>query len=188
MAGLINAALLTGEEIAAIEQALEEELIKRALNAGLATDRDGLVVRDILPKTDFGSSYFSNDEWVWHASIGGNSWVKGIEKDLDNDFAVGFYGVIGPRSSTTKTVAVKFMLRETMTKDIWHIEQCRVPEAASVDMVFGVTKSPVVYNPNDTVVVYLYGTGTATADSETIVLLGKVVEPVGRTVHGGVRP
>lgn len=187
MAGLINAALLDKSDVMAIEQALENELVNRAVAAGLAETPDGIVVRDIRPSEDFGTSYFSNDTWVWHASIGGNAWVKGIEKDLDNDFCVGFYGVIGPRSSTTKTVGIKFMLRESLIKDIWHIEHCRVPEAASVDMVFGIARNPVVYNPNDTVVVYLYGTGTATADTETIVLLGKVAEAVGRTMHGGVR-
>jgi len=186
-AGLLNAELLPKEEIAAVERALEDELVRIALEAKLASSPDELVVRDILPKTDFGSDYFANDEWVWQAAIGGNTWVLGIKKDLDNDFAVGFYGVRGPRSSTTKTTMVKFQLGETATKDIWHIEQCRCPGANSADEVFGITRSPVVYYPNDTVVVYLYGTGTATADAETLVLLGKVVEPVGRTVQGGVR-
>ncbi|MHA1833676.1 MAG: hypothetical protein ACTSV7_06755 [Candidatus Baldrarchaeia archaeon] len=165
---------LSPEEIRAIEQEVEEILIKKALEQKIATRREDVVVRDILPATDFNWSYE-----YWQESVSASGYATTVSVSLPDTKIVLFYGAKN-LNPNPKTAAIKFLVGKggTKVKDIWQIEHAYTEENAAV-----YSRDYVIYNKSEHITIQQYGRGTAGTDN--LILLGKVAEPRGETIAGG---
>lgn len=188
---------LSVQEIRALEDAVENELKRIAVQDGIAPSEAELVVRDILPETDLNA--VSGEVWVTHTSAYAWNTVFSGENPENKAFAI--YGVttaietmisgaslrfIGANVSgypaskvLPSVVAIKFGLGAgpAKIKDIWHIQHMYTKDPPRV-----FSKSPVVYRKKEKFTIQVYGTQSM---ADHIVLLGKVVEPKGQTILGG---
>jgi hypothetical protein len=188
MAGLIPWFATSANDIFAIKDALDNRLIAEAIAKKVVT-ANSYIVRDIMPKSDFGATYYDYEEWETKTSIGGSTYVKAVDVTLDGDKLIGFYGALGP--STQGDVAIKFQVGTAKVIDIWQVQATRVgvytDDAGKVFNrgFLGVCRpgEQIVYDKKDNIVIYYYGTESAAAD-DTTVLLGRVIEPVGKTAMG----
>ena len=185
MAGTIPYFAYTPEEIYGIKEALDRKLIADAIAKNVVT-KNNWIVRDIMPVTDFGSSYYDYEEWENAQSIGGNAHVKAIDVSLDSQKLIGFYGALGP--STQDVVGIKLQEGDAKVLDEWQVQKNRMGLIATSGFVRGflgivLEGEQIVYDKKSNIVVYFNGTVGATSD-DTTVLLGRVVEPVGKTAMG----
>ena len=179
-AGLLPWFATTPEMIKAKRDALDVELVRRGLKQGVIREGD-YEIEDILPATEFGTTYYANEKWTGAIALTKNDWTKIIETDLDSEKLMGFYGYLGPDDMVT---ALRFKVGEATTKDIWMLEQCRRGELTSSATGFqqsnlSLTRTPIVYNGDETIVVDAYGADNIGVDTRyfTGVLLGRVVRP-----------
>jgi len=185
-AGLLPWFMVTPEMIEQKRRALDAELIRRAREQGII-ESDRYVIRDILPSTDFGTSYYASEQWVSAVSLTASSWKTIISVDLDSDKLIGFYGYLGPDDNVT---ALRFKVGGALVKDIWMLEQTRMGELSTVTSAsnefqrahFGLARTPIIYNGEDSLVVEAYGADGATGSNFKGILLGRVIEPLGRVV------
>ena len=79
-----------------------------------------------------------------------------------------------------------------MVKDVWMLEQCRMGELSTVSPAsnefqrahFGLARTPIIYNGEDTLVVEAYGAdGIGSGQYFKGILLGRVIEPLGRVIR-----
>ncbi|RLI99182.1 MAG: hypothetical protein DRP08_07490 [Candidatus Aenigmatarchaeota archaeon] len=185
-AGLLPWFMVTPEMIEQKRRALDAELIRRAREQGII-ESDRYVLRDILPNTDFGSTYYAHEDWEGAISLTASGWKTIISVDLDSDKLIGFYGYLGPDDNVT---ALRFKVGGAIVKDIWMLEQTRMgelstPSGTATDEFqrahFGLARTPIIYNGEDTLVVEAYGAVGASGTFKGI-LLGRVIEPQGRVV------
>jgi len=185
-AGLLPWFMVTPEMIERTRKALDAELIRRAREQGII-ESDRFVLRDILPSTDFGTSYYASESWESATSLTASDWTTIINTDLDSDKLIGFYGYSGPDDNAT---ALRFKVGDALVKDVWMLEQCRMGELSTVSPAsnefqrahFGLARTPIIYNGEDTVVVEAYGAEDASGAFKGI-LLGRVIEPLGRVIR-----
>jgi len=167
---------MSDAQIQALEEQLISELEKRAINQKVAATGN-LVVRDILPYTDLG---YTDNYWSVALTTATSYNAVGSDKDLDGKKVIGFMGF---RILSAKPIVklIKFSVGSgaTKIKDIWQIEQCQ-----NQNIVEGFTKEPVIYNMNDTINIDAWI--ASTTGTEKLVLLGKVAEPAGQQIMGGV--
>jgi len=165
---------LTAPEIERLEKEIEAKLIQLAVAERVVTKAEDAVVRDLLPKTDFG---FPDERW--RESVSALDWAKCISGiDNDRQQIICFYGGAA-KAANPLTVALKFTLGpgDAKIKDIWQIESIY----ANSEMPEFYVKDPVIYHAEDTFSVYFYG---KEAGTDELVLKGKIVEKKGRTIVG----
>ena len=164
---------LTPEEQKAIEDAVVDYLIRRALEKKIATKPEDLVVRDILPGTDLNG--LSGEVWV--QSLSAFQYVS-VYSGKNPDTKI--FAVFGAKflSPTPKTAVIRFKLGAggAKIKDIWQVEPAFVEENCAV-----YTDRPIKYEDDETFVIEFYGKDSG---EDNVVLLGKVVEPKGELIMG----
>ena len=187
VAGLLPWFMTTPQMFRAKIRAVDAELRRRALEQGVVEEGD-YVIRDILPLTDFGSSYYAYEKWTSYIEVAYHAWKTMINTDLDGDKLIGLYGYSGPDDKIT---GLRFGVGTAQTKDIWMVEQCRKGEvygtAADLELAnLALARTPIIYNGEDTVKVEAYGSALATGSGEyfTGILHGRVIEPKGRKIGG----
>lgn len=177
----------TTEELKGKEADLIAELKRRAVSQGIVDSVDQVVVRDILPYTDFsgtasGGGYLTN---AWRADLrtyqqnastaaAAGAYNEVISKDLGKEKIIGILGV--QKFGEDLVSAVRFSLGTGVKiKDIWSIESVAANGR-------GLALDPLIYDATNKIVVdyYLKNTGIV-----NICLLGKVAEAVGDTIIGG---
>lgn len=173
------------------ENALVQELTKRAVSQGIVDTADELVIRDILPLTDLagtttGATSSSNgftDE-VWRVDLrsyqrdgstasAANAYNIVTNVDLNQKKLVGFLG-IEKRGDEDPVSAVRFSLGGTKIKDIWNIEGVQLDET-----YWG--ENPMIYNGTNTVKIEYYLKSPAIVYHR---LVGKTAEPKGDVILG----
>jgi len=175
-AGLLPWFMITPQMVRAKIDALDGELVRRGLAQGVINPGD-YEIEDIMPSTEFGTTYYANEKWTGAISLTKNDWKKVIEKNLDDEKLVGFYGYLGPDDMVT---ALRFKVATAQTKDVWMLEQCRRGELTSPgfqDANLALARTPIVYNGDETVVVDAYGSDSVSGDVFTGIPLGRVVKP-----------
>ena len=168
-------------------RAVDAELLRRALEQGVVEEGD-YVIRDILPLTDFGTSYYAYEKWTSYIEVAYHAWTTMINTDLDGDKLIGLYGYSGPDDNIT---GLRFGIGTAQTKDIWMVEQCRKGEvyATAADLQLAnlaLARTPIIYNGEDTMKVEAYGSHAAGASGNIMagILHGRVIEPKGRKIGG----
>jgi hypothetical protein len=176
-AGLLPWFMVTPGMVRATVDALDRELVKRALEQGVVTGND-YEIEDILPSTEFGSTYYAHNSWVGAVALTKNDWKEIIRTDLDSKKLMGFYGYLGPDDMVT---ALRFKVGTAQTKDVWMLEQCRRGELTSPgfqESNRSLTRTPIIYNGDDTLVVDAYGADNISGSQYfTGILLGRVIKP-----------
>ena len=167
------AAVYEKSEYLRMQRAIEELLRSEAVEQKIASRRDAVVVRDLLPKTDFS---WSKEAWWYDLSSGTvNSYNQVVNVDLDKKKVIAIWGV--KMRGDPVVSAVKFMRGESETIDIWEIEALGEGDISIITNVEDV----VLYHAQDKVNIqyYLLAQGYA-----QFVLLGKVAEKRDTTVSG----
>ena len=160
------------EEKRRIEEELKDELKRRALEQGVVTSEDDLVIRDLLPKTDLGAT---NEVWTQTLSSG-NAYNNTYTPSASDKKVIGIYGVKN-KATSPLTTAIKFSVGSggAIVKDIWEIESVMLEENTE-----GIATMPIIYDKNETITIAQYASGTGT---DGIILLGLVAEPKGENVQ-----
>jgi len=170
---------LSEKEIRAIETRIEEYLKDLAVRKGIVKSREDVIVRSILPATDFGSPSFSpgfsiEDFAVTYSATG---WQTVINGRLPDKKIVAFYGV-RLAGSTPITSAIKFALgaNGAKTKEIVQVEPALTTEEKEA-----IFEKPILYEDSQYMYVQYYAKSTG---SDRVVLLGMVAEPKGEVISG----
>ena len=196
-----------------LEDAVVQFITAQALLDGLATTEEGIAIRDILIDQDFrdkNGNAIADRTWVQPISGG---WQGGVtqtgatplevyrtNKDCDNTQKVySFYGIRanatgpGDTASVLKSNSIQFQRSTVKIIDIWEIEALdTVPER----QLFA--RTPLLYKKGDNASIWWcprsssvggFATGSGAFSSlsgamDKIILLGKVAEPLGKTITG----
>lgn len=173
------------------ENALVQELTKRAVSQGVVDSAQELVVRDILPLTDLGgtgntgatSATYAYRKDYWSAdfktydqagtAISVPGYVTAISIDLNKQKIIGVLGI--KARGEQNVAAVKYSLGSgAKIKDIWQIEGVDVGETYWAE-------NPAIYNCTNTMKVEYY---LAAGCAVQHVLVGKTAEAKGDTILG----
>jgi len=161
------------EEKEVVERTLVDELIQRAIDLKVAKSSDELIVRDIILMLDFDFT-----EETWEKAFTNTGWQVYKSITMPDRKIIGFYGIQLQNNEKIVT-AIRFRegsnISTARTLDIWQIEWLYAREVPET-----YTKAPLIFEPNKTYHIEFYVKNTGTAK---IVLLGKVVEPKGETIH-----
>jgi len=168
------------------EAQLIAELKARAVAQKIVTTPDQVVVRDLLPYTDFGETTGGYMYELWEADMityqrngstasAANAYNDAILKDLDEKKVVGILGVAKHGEDNVATVRFTLGAGQTKIKDIWQLDKIEVGET-------GLAEMPIIYNKTDTMGVQYYLKNRSVVQLE---LLGKVAEAVGDIIMGG---
>jgi hypothetical protein len=183
--------LSTESEKKAIESALVNELGLRAVRQGVVDNPSEVVVRDMLPLTDFGSGTtnatsasagYRSEDWSVNlttyqqngstASAAG-SYNTVINCNMNKEKVVGFIGV--QQEDQRNVVAIRWSLGSgAKIKDIWQVGH--VPENGVM-----YAENPIVYNSTNVAKVEYYINSTTAV---RMILLGKTAEAKGDTILG----
>jgi len=177
----------TDDELKGKEEDMVAELTRRAVSQGVVDSADQVIVRDILPNTDFagvaaGGGYLYE---MWRADMtllkqdavtasAANSYNEAISTDLDKEKLIGILGI--KKKGEDMVAAVKFSLGTGVKiKDIWQIDM--IP-----DDEIGLAREPLIYNCTNKIVVDYYLKNRGIVEIE---LIGKCAEAIGDTIIGG---
>jgi len=171
----------TKQMVAAAEQQLEQELLRRAVSQRAVPSAANAVIRDLLP-SDLGGS---NDI----ASVScSTSWGLIYSGTLTDKKLFGIYGytvpVFYPDAMVSGTpmepmgqrvTGLRFKLGAggAKTKDIWIGHGKGLAKGEVI-----LTKAPIIYNKSETFNIEAIGE----LGGENVFLLGKIVEPKGETI------
>ena len=176
----------TDDELKGKEEDMVAELTRRAVSQGVVDSADQVIVRDILPNTDFagvaaGGGYLYE---MWRADMttlrqdastasAANTYNEVISTDLDKEKLI---GILGIKKGEDMVAAVKFSLGTGVKiKDIWQIDS--IPDDS-----IGLAREPLIYNCTNKIVVDYYLKNTGVIELE---LIGKTCEAIGDTIIGG---
>lgn len=174
------------------ENALVQELTKRAVSQGVVDSAMELVVRDILPLTDLGgagtttgqsSATYGYRKEYWSAdfrtsdangtAVSTPGYVTAIQVDLNKQKVVGILGV--RIRGEPNVAAMKYSLGSgAKIKDIWQLEGVGVDETYWAE-------NPAIYNSTNVMKVEYYLAAGAAVQH---VLVGKSAEAKGDTILG----
>jgi len=155
-------------------QAIKSQVIETLLSIAerqTGMPRDQLIVRDALPKTDFG---LTNEVWVT-PSLTANDWTNYFTQQLEEQRFVAFYGVANLAADPIAT-GLKFKVGSgngTKVLDVVQLEGLY----ANTERVEGLLKKPLIYKERQYVNIDVYAKAAGT---EPLVLKAVVVEPAGK--------
>jgi len=133
-----------------------------------------LVVRDSLPKTDFG---MTNEYW-YNPALTANAYTEYFKQKLENK-AVIFYGVTNP-AADPKVTGARFYTGEARTKivDIVHFENIYT----LAETVSGYFEEPLIFI-NQWVVNDLYAKAAVAAGAEPVQWKAITIEKLGEITY-----
>lgn len=189
---------LTPIDVRALEDNVVRFVAAQSILDGLATTPGGLAIRDILPELDLrdqNNAAITPRNWIqpvsggWTTGLGGQteSQIYQTNKDCDNTQKVlCVFGIMaingGPTDAATAVNANSIVWKRSNSKtiDIWHIQV--------VDSIIGRTcwaRTPVLYKKGDNARVDFVAKSTTLSGAvDNIILVGKVGEPIGKTING----
>lgn len=181
-------------DIRSLEDAVVKYVAAQAIEDGLAATEEQLAIRDILPDEDFedaNGNAITKRAWKqpWSGSYNIEESDKDIyltNKDIDNTQKVYcFYGVrataVGPGDTDTilGISSIQFDRSGSKTIDIWHVEQIdSVPDRV------GYARTPILFRKGDNAKIKFRPKTGSSGASDTLILLGKVAESLGKLVNG----
>lgn len=160
--------------------------IARAKAKGIAAVDEELVWREALPSFDMGVLVAAGTGWplnyyVSNAAIAAGAWAMMYLGPADPILPVGrvatFYKVYDAAANPMAT-AVRFLLAAATTKANFFI-QCLIDNKLEPEAWFS---EPVVYDPQDTINIDLYGRAATPAGGEEIGFGCFIIERVGAVV------
>ena len=189
---------LTPIDVRALEDNVVRFVAAQSILDGLATTPGGLAIRDILPELDLrdqNNQAIAPRNWIqpvsggWQGAQGGatETQVYQTNKDSDNtQKVICVFGIMaingGPTDAATAINANSIVWKRSNSKtiDIWHIQV--------VDSIIGRTcwaRTPVLYKKGDNARIDLVGKSTLVSGAtDNIIFVGKVGEPIGKTING----
>ncbi len=165
-------------EIMAVEDKLNDELARRAVQQKAIAATSNIVIRDILPDIDLGAA---NRVWTqtYAAAFTGTAIYSGNLATASTKKLLGFMGVKDTFANPLVT-SIQFALGPTspIVKDILE------PEDAWEELnTIGLMSEPIIYNKDE----FFTITGQAKlAGTDGLILLGNVAEARGGTIAGGL--
>ena len=153
----------TSQDVRAVEDAVTRYGVAQAIVDGLAADEAGLQVRDILPDRDFNTL---RREWH-HPTYEGHNENK----------VICIYGVRAPiEPEPINATQLVFRRNGINTVDIWQTE---ILDSSSDRAIMA--RTPILYKRGDHVRIEIAG---HRVPADNLMLLGKVIEPLGQTING----
>jgi len=160
-------------DVQAIRQKVVDALFKVATRmTGLS--REELVVRNALPKTDFG---LTNEYWVT-PTLTANAWTNYFTQQLEDQRFAAFYGLAN-QAADPQVTGVKFKIGAgtgTKTLDVVQLEDMYTYRE-SCDCFL---KRPVIYKERQYVNIDAY---SKSAVAEPLVLKSLICEPAGKVTY-----
>lgn len=153
------------------EALIKEKVKERAMEKGVVTRENELVIRDILPATDLG---FSAEDWSKSVTVSANDWGTYVNKTLDDDETIVFTGIVLHDPNPVIT-AIRFKLGTAVTKAVFSLTKAYV-----LDQPIILFKTPIRYDPKDQIVIEVYS--TTSNPTVKIELLGYKAEKIGKVV------
>ena len=183
-------------DVRSLEDAVVKYGVAQALLDGLATTEEGLAVRDILTDKDFedkNGNGITKREWVqpwsgnWlNTDAQTETQVYQTNKDVDNtQKVICIYGLracnVGPGDVTTtlNINSIIFKRSSVKTIDIWQVE---VLDTVPDRVVY--SRTPLLYKKGDNARIDFMPKTAVSGTVDNLILLGKVVEPLGKEVTG----
>lgn len=182
-------------DVRALEDAVIRYGLAEALLDGVAPTEEGLAVRDVFPDLDLrdqNGAAITKREWrqPWSGSYNTEEAEKQIYKttrDSDNDKKVFiFYGArltaVGNSVTTTRLNSSAIIWKRgnnVKVIDAWHLE---LMDAMQDPVVYA--RTPLMYKRGDHMRVDFYPKTGASGSADTLILLGKTVEPLSLNVTG----
>jgi len=169
MGRIIPSGELEIADITALKQALIDKLFEVATRmTGLP--REDLIIRNSLPKTDFG---LTNEYWMT-PTLTANAWTDYFSKELADQRFAAFYGVANQAADPSAT-AIRFSTGEGKVKtvDVVQIEDLYT-DATKVDGFFD---EAIIYKHKQVCNVEVY---SKAAVSEPLILKALICEPAGK--------
>ena len=184
---------LTADDIKRIESAVIQQAINVAVTK-LKSDPTRLVVRDLLPDQDFldqNTNKFKKREWRQPVSGAYNAentdvvvYKTGPSSKYEKKVLV-IYGAkrVGTslNQATGSLSAASITFAKGTSKTIAIIDLQRLETDANLRVIF---QNPIIYEPSEEAAISFYPKTGASGSSDNIMLLGKVVEPLGENVAG----
>lgn len=154
---------------AAVRQEAANLLAARASNV-LQRPIEEIVIRDILPSTDFG---LTNEEWITGALVA-NAYTAYINQQLNQSQLAAVYSMIDQSAAPT-VLGARF---QSGTAQIWALVETERGYGFA-DSVEVLIRPTLIWDPNETVHIDLYANGTAT---QRVIFGGFMAEAIGVTV------
>lgn len=181
-------------DIRSLEDAVVKYVAAQAIEDGLASTEEQLAIRDILPDQDFedkNGNAITKRQWKqpWSGSYDIEETDVDVyltNKDIDNTQKVYcFYGIrataVGPGDTDTilGISSIQFDRSGSKTIDIWQVEQIdSVPDRV------GYARTPILFRKGDNAKIKVRPKTGSSGASDTLILLGKVAESLGKLVNG----
>jgi hypothetical protein len=163
-----------------MRQQCDQSLFARALDIRkLAATRNELVVRDIIPNVDLVNiaGGLVTAWWITGALVANTPYIY-VNAICPQDKVIAFYGV-SQESVLPATALVYFRVGATgnSTRAVCNLEvlYARMESQGYLDM-------EVMYDPNERIFIDLLP--RINAATERLMLMGRVIEPIGATVSG----
>lgn len=172
---------LTIGEISTFESKIEAALVRMALVKKLASEAEGLIVRDCLPSgdLDFVTSHAAAPmAWVNQVAQAAAAWTDDIDVTItgaQEDRIFAFYKVFN-RTADPHIVATRFSLGETGVLGALHLEELWAEEVQVG--YFG----PIFYTNGERIRIEHYADAVVAINGEQIGFPAMVCEAVGREI------
>ena len=189
--GGLNSGFLV-EDVKNIEKFSIQAGMFQAVKRGVSSSYDSLAVRDIIPSIDFrdGSNLaVDRKEWrqPWsgnYTTVSGSTLIYQTNTQVNYDKKVYlFWGVklcnTGPgrTSGSLDSSVIEFADSAGNRFDMWQIENLNTSTALY-------TYTPIIYDNNRAMKLSLYPKAGSSGNWDNLILLGKVVEPLGDQITG----
>ena len=175
--------LIPGDELSieqkqALRMNVDRTLQDRATTVKSIGRSNELVVRDIVPNLDINVAPLNTSQWITGALVAGVVPINYVNAPLANNKILAFYGIADLEANPVVDV-VFFRVGATggSTRGIAHLAQMfsKMTTDGYLDMA-------IVYDPQE--VMFIQVVANAIAATERLILLGRVIEPVGATISG----
>jgi len=170
MGQIIPANELTIEDIKALVRAIRTELTDIASRM-LNIPKEEVIIRDALPKTDFG---LTNEYW-YNPALSANAYTEYFSQKLEKKCAA-FYGFTNP-SADPKVTGARFYVGPGRTKLVDVIQFEDVYTLA--ETYAGYFTEPLIFSVDQTVTCDLYASAAVAAGNERFIWKVLVAERVG---------
>lgn len=177
-----------------IEQTAINEAVRRAIQDNIVPSPDRLVIRDLLPDKDLldgnGNKIVARE---WREPVSGTYGTSNAdvrifqtgEASNYNKKVIVIYGAKQVGTSLYKTSgslsAAAVTFEKGTSKVISIIDLQRLETSSTLRVMF---PNPVIYGKGETATIKFWAKNTASGGFDNIMLLGKVIEPVGENVNG----
>jgi hypothetical protein len=164
---------LSTTQIISIRDDVKKRLLDFAIKETGKTVNE-FVIRDALPKTDFG---LGTEEWDNESALTANTWTNDWSIELPKTKFVAFYGFVN-NSDNPQVIGTKFKEGATgqTTRDVVMHGRMRAEDVPKCYF------EPIIYKGGETVYIEHYSVSNLSAGDEKLEFLALVAEPYGAVI------